>query len=210
MNDDKSPQIKITGKIPHLKENPFIFRRLSMREFETLLIILKHEGIEQPILKILIDQEFKYESQTKAYDHINILCKQYLKTKDGKRIANPKWCATKKKTKEKGKNVTRIYVRPSIRKKYQKYMLPTFSNLDEILKEIIKEYIEGIKEEDKVRKKFKSYTDTIIRALNKLILESTGKNLTTERFQKKIFDTIMKYYRSEILILDFLIFIFFL
>ena len=199
MKNNNQSQNKITGKLPLLEENPF--RVLSMREFETFLVLLKNEGIEQSILKILIDQEFNYSSQTKGYDHISILCKPQIKDINNpkKKIPNPKWFAEKKKLEENGKKVTRIYARPSIKKKYQKYMLGTMNNIDEALNEIISEYIEGIKEEDKIREKFKAYTETIILALSKLISDPSSKNLTNEAFQKRIYDTIWKYYRSEIL-----------
>ena len=199
MKNNNHPQNKITGKFPLLEENPF--RVLSMREFETFLFLLKNEGIEQSILKILIDQEFNYTSQTKGYDHISILCKPQIKDINNpkKKIPNPKWFAEKKKLEENGKKVTRIYVRPIIKKKYQKYMLGTMNNIDEALNEIMSEYIEGIKDEDKIRKKFKAYTETIILALSKLISDPSSKDLTNERFQKRIYDTIWKYYRSEIL-----------
>ncbi|NHJ20129.1 MAG: hypothetical protein EAX91_04235 [Candidatus Lokiarchaeota archaeon] len=201
MNDNKSSQKKKKTKLPTLKENPFVFRTLSMREFETLLILLRNDGIEQSILKILIDQEFGYESETKGYDHIRILCKKKIKDPDNaeKYITNPKCFAQKKKIKENGRNVTRIYVEAEFKKKYEKYMLSTISNLDDSVNEIIQEYIEGIREEDKVREKFKAYTETIILALGKLISESSSKSMSSERFQKKVYDTIMRYYRSEVL-----------
>ena len=78
-------------------------------------------------------------------------------------------------------------------------MLPTISSLDNMFHDIIKEYIEGIKEEEKVREKFKAYTETIILALNTLIKEAPAKTLSSQRFQKKMKDTIWKYFRSEIL-----------
>ena len=199
MKDDESSLAKLTTKVPRLNENSFDIRKLTMREFETFMILLMNDGIEQPILKNLIDQEFDYKSSTKGYDHINILCKPHIKSKEGKKIPNPKWSAKKKKIKADGKNLTRIYVRTSIRKKYEKFIIPTISNLDDSLNDIIKEYIEGIKVEEKIREKFKTYTETIILALNDLISELSIKTLNSQRFQKKMYDTIWKYYRAEIL-----------
>lgn len=197
MKVDESSRRKSIGKIPRLRENSFDIRDLSMREFEAFMIMLMNDGIDQPTLKNLIDQEFDYTSTTKAYDHINILTKQYLDSE--KKIPNPKWFAYKKKTKVDGKNTIRIYVRTTIRKKYEKYMIPTIVSLNETVHSIIEEYIEGIKEEEKIREKFKAYTETIILALNDLIKDTSTKTLSSQRFQKKIYDTIWKYFRAEIL-----------
>jgi hypothetical protein len=201
MEEDGSSELESARRLPRLSKEFSNVRRLLTREFETFLIMLMNDGIELSILKILIDQEFGYNSPTKGYDHINILCKERIKDPDNpeKKIPNPKWLAEKKKIKVDGKNTTRIFVRPKIRENYEKYMLPTILNMDDSLKEILREYIEGIKEEEKVRDKFKAYTETIILALNGLIREAPTKSLNSQRFQKKIKDTIMKYFRSEIL-----------
>jgi hypothetical protein len=201
MEEDESPELKSARRLPRINKDSYNIRNLLTREFETFLIMLMNDGIEQAILKILIDQEFGYTSPTKGYDHINILCKEKIKdpVNPEKKISNPKWLAEKKKTKVDGKNITRIYVRPTIRENYEKYMIPTIRNIDNSLKKILKEYIEGIKEEEKVRDKFKTYTETIILALNDLIKKAPAKSLNSQRFQKKIYDTIMRYYRSEIL-----------
>ncbi|NVM17129.1 MAG: hypothetical protein HWN80_05385 [Candidatus Lokiarchaeota archaeon] len=185
MENDKYSPLKSIGKIPRLKDNTFDLKKLSMREFEAFMILLMHEGEVQPIIKLLIDTEFDHKSQTKGYDYINNLCK--------------KGFAFKKKTTVKGKNVIRIHVRASIRKKYEKFMLPTISSLNDSLHDIIKEYMYEIKEEEKIRDKFKVYTETIILALNDLINSTPVKTLNSQRFQKKIYDTIWKYFRSEIL-----------
>lgn len=198
MKDEESTQNMLTGKVPRRKEDSFDIRKLSIREFEAFLILLMNDGIEQPILKILIDQEFGYKSPTKGYDHINNICKPSVRTLNDKQIYYPAY-AKKKKIKENGRNVTRIYVDPTIREKYDKFILPTISNLNDSLNNIINEYIEGIKEEEKVREKFKTYTETIILALQDLIAEAPVKSLTSQRFQKKIRDTIWRYFRAEIL-----------
>jgi len=185
MEDDNSPQIKTTGKIPRSKENTFNIRDLSMREFEAFMILLMHDGVEHSILKRLIDLEFDHQSPTKGYDYINNLCK--------------KGFAHKKRTTVKGKQVTRIYVRTTVRKKYEKYILPTVSNVEESLNDIIKEYVDGIKEETKIREKFKTYTEILILSINDLITNTPAMSLSSQRFQKKVYDTIWKYYRAEIL-----------
>ncbi|GAH38225.1 unnamed protein product, partial [marine sediment metagenome] len=51
----------------------FSLKNLSMREFEALLIILKNEGKELPVIKTAIDTKFEHTSRTKGYDYINNL-----------------------------------------------------------------------------------------------------------------------------------------
>jgi len=206
MEDNKPTLIKPIGKIPRSKDNAFDLRQLSMREFEAFMILLMHEGEEQSILKQLIDIEFDHTSSTKGYDYINNLCKDIYEKKTkvkGKQEEEPKIrrraFAYKKKTKVEGKQVIRIYVKPIIRKKYEKFILPTVSSLKESLQEIFKEYIDGIKVEEKIRDKFKAFTETIILALKDLITDTPVKTLRSKRFQKKIYDMIWKYYRSEVL-----------
>lgn len=231
MKDEIKSPLKSTGNIPRSKDNAFELNQLSMREFETFVILLTHDGEEQWILKKLIDVEFDHTSTTKGYDYINNLCRNKIKEKKDKKsqinkttkknadkpkiqylsdkelkeadkekiIVLRKSFVYKKKTTVKGVSKTKIYVKSAIRKEYEKFILPTVRNLKESLNDIIKEYIEGIKEEKKVRDKFKAYTDTIILALNDMINEAPTKSLTSQRFQKKIFDTIMRYFRSEIL-----------
>jgi len=206
MENNKSNVIKPIGKIPRSKDNAFNLRQLSMREFETFMILLMHEGEEQSILKQLIDVEFDHTSSTKGYDYINNLCKDIYEKKttiEGKQEEEPKIrrkaFAYKKKTKVEGKKVIRIYVKPIIRKKYEKFILPTISSLRESLNDIIKDYVDSIKDEEKIRDKFKVFTETIILAISNLITDAPVKSLSGKRFQKKMYDMIWKYYRSEVL-----------
>ena len=185
MENNKLNQIKTIGKIPRLKNNAFNLRQLSMREFEAFMILLMHEGEEQSIFKQLIDMDFDHKSPTKGYDYINNLCK--------------KGFAYKKKTTVKGKQETKIYIRSTIRKNYERFILPTVSILRESLNDIIKDYIDSITNEEKIRDKFKTFTETIILALKDLITDAPVKTLSSKRFQKKIYDMIWKYYRSEVL-----------
>jgi len=185
MEEEEFLLTKSIGRIPRSKEYDFNLNLLSMREFEAFMILLINEGEEQSILKKLIDLEFDHKSPTKAYDYINNLCK--------------KGFVYKKRELLKGKNIVKIYVRANIRRKYEKFMLPTINSIEDSLKEVIKDYIEGIKEEEKVREKFKGYTETIILALNDLITNTPIKTLNSQKFQRKMYDTIWKYYRSEIL-----------
>ena len=218
MEDDKFNSVKPTGKIPRSNDQAFKLNQLSMREFEAFLILLMHEGEEQPTLKRLIDQEFDHKSSTKAYDYINNLCRnkvllktagkleiKYLKDKELKETTREltiirRSFAHKKKTK--GQTKTRIYIKSAIRKDYEKFILPTVNNLRDSLSDIIKEYVDGIKEEEKIRDKFKVYTETIILALSDLIMDIPVKTLSSKRFQKKMYDMIWKYYRSEVLKYD--------
>ena len=185
MENNKLNLIKPIGKIPRLKNNAFNLRQLSMREFEAFMILLMHEGEEQSIFKQLIDMDFDHKSPTKGYDYINNLCK--------------KGFAYKKKTTVKGKQETKIYIRSTIRKSYERFILPTVSSLRESLNDIIKDYIDSITNEEKIRDKFKTFTETIILALKDLITDAPVKTLSSKRFQKKIYDMIWKYYRSEVL-----------
>jgi hypothetical protein len=206
MVDDKSSVEKITTRIPRSKDSAFNIRDLSMREFEAFMILLNHDGIEQSILKSLIDLEFGHTSPTKGYDYINNLCNKVTKkektTVDGKQVirtyVRPIF-AYKKKTIIEGKQVIRIYVKPIIRKNYEKFILPTISSVSESLNAIIKDYVNGIKEEEKIREKFKVYTETIILSIKNLITNTPVKTLSSQRFQRKMNETIMRYYRAEIL-----------
>ncbi len=81
----------------------------------------------------------------------------------------------------------------------QRFILPTVSSLKESLNDIIKDYVDSIKDEGKIRDKFKAYTETIILAISNLITDAPVKTLSSKRFQKKIYDMIWKYYRSEVL-----------
>jgi predicted transcriptional regulator len=185
MKGDINIPLRLVGRVPRPKENAFNLRELSMREFEAFIILLTYEGEEQSTLKKFIDLEFDHKSQTKGYDYINNLCK--------------KGFAYKKKTAIKGKQITRIYVRTTIRKKYEKFMLPTISSVNESLEDAIKDYMDGMKEEKKIREKFRTYTEALILSVNNLITKTPTKTLSSQRFQKKVYDTIWKYYRAEIL-----------
>ncbi|MHA1460179.1 MAG: hypothetical protein ACTSO8_01755 [Promethearchaeota archaeon] len=200
VNDDLD-QIEQTRNIPRSKDNAFNIRQLSIREFEAFMILLIHEGEVQSTLKQLIDIEFDQKSPvkknktwsirnpTKSYDYINNLVRKGFAYKD------------KDKTTVKGskKKPTRIYVRSTLRKKYERFMLPTISSLNDSINDIIKEYSEGIKEEEKIRDKIKTYTETIILALDDLLTNTPVKSLGSKRFQKKIYDTIWKYYQTELI-----------
>lgn len=201
MEDNNSNLVEPIGKIPRSKDNAFDISQLSMREFEAFMIFLIHDGEVQSTLKQLIDLEFNHKSSTKGYDYINNLCREKVikeETPGKPPIIRPAF-AKKKTTIVKGKQETRIYVRSTIRKKYEKFILPTINSLNDSINDIIKEYTKSIKEEEKIRDKFKAYTETIILALNDLLTDTPAKILSSKRFQKKMNAKIWKYYRSEVL-----------
>jgi hypothetical protein len=179
-----APQ-KSSTKSPSSSKNSFNLNNLSMREFETFLIFLSHEGEELSVLKKFIDLSFDHTSRTKGYDYINILCKKGL--------------AYKKTTLEKGKNVTRIFIRKKIRKEYEKFILPTIGSIKESLKDVFEEYIDDLKDVEKIREKFRAYTENIILSVSSLLVNEPVKTLKSKRFQKKLYDTIFKYFRAEML-----------
>jgi len=176
----------------------FNLRDLSMREFEALLIILKDEGKELSVVKTAIDLQFeensKYirkenenQSRTKGYDYINNLFKKGFIDKE---ITKP---ATG------GKRTVRIYVRKKIRSEYERLILPTISDLSESIKKLFKDYMDEIKEEEKIMAKFRAYTENILQGINHVLEDTPTKNLNKKKFQRKIGDTIWRYFRAEML-----------
>ena len=199
------PPQKSSAKNPSPNKNSFNLNNLSMREFEAFLIFLRHEGEELSVLKKFIDLSFNYTSRTKAYDYINNLCKTIYEKKttiEGKQEEKPKIrrkpFAYKKKTTVAGKQVTRIYVKPKIRKEYEKFILPTIGSIEESLKDVFEEYIDDLKDVEKMREKFRAYTENVILSINNLLVEH-AKIVNSKLFQKKLHDTIWKYFRAEML-----------
>jgi len=170
---------------PKLSKNNFDLNNLSMREFEAFLIFLRHEGEELSVLKKFIDLSFNHTSRTKGYDYINILCGKGL--------------AFKKTATEKGKNVTRIFIRKKIRKEYEKFVLPTIGSIKESLKDVFEEYIDDLKDVEKIREKFRAYTENVILSISHLLVNEPVKSLNSKRFHKKLNDTIWKYFKAEML-----------
>jgi len=163
----------------------FSLRNLSMRELEALLIILKDEGKELPVIKTAIDTKFEHQSRTKGYDYINNLVKKGM--------------AYKKISKIGEKRVVRIYVRKRIRTEYEKLIIPTITDLNDSIKTLFKDYLNEIKEEEKLMEKFRSYTETILQGINNVLEDTTTKNLNKKKLQRKIGDTIWRYFRAEML-----------
>ena len=165
----------------------FSLRNLSMRELEALLIILKDDGKELAVIKTAIDIEFEHMSRTKGYDYINNLCKKgFIVKKIFKPAAG-------------GKRTVRIYVRKKVRSEYEKLILPTVKNLNASIKKLSRDYMTEIKEEEKLREKFRFYTETILKAINSVLEETPTKSFTKKKLQKKITDTMWRYFRAEML-----------
>ena len=163
----------------------FSLKNLSMRELEALLIILKDEGKELPVIKTAIDTKFEHQSRTKGYDYINNLVKKGM--------------AYKKVSKIGEKRVVRIYVRKKIRSEYERLIIPTIRDLNESIKKLFKDYMNEIKEEERLMEKFRSYTETILQAINSVLEDTPVKNLNKKKLQRKIGDTIWRYFRAEML-----------
>ena len=163
----------------------FSLRNISMRELEALMIILKDEGKELSVIKTAIDTNFEHQSRTKGYDYINNLVKKGM--------------AYKKVTKTGDKRVVRIYVRKKIRSEYEKLILPTVIDLNDSVKKLFKDYMNEIKEEEKLREKFRAYTENILQALDTVLEDIPTKNLNMKKLKKKIIDTIWRYFRAEML-----------
>ena len=176
----------------------FSLKNLSMREFEAFLIVLKSDGKELSVLKTAINLKFENNpkrvrkanespSRTKGYDYINSLEKKGLIKKE---ITKP---ATG------GRRTVRIYVKKKVRNEYEKLILPTVKNLNDSIKKLSKDYMIEIKEEEKLREKFRFYTETILKAINSVLEETPAKSFTKKKLQKKITDTMWRYFRAEML-----------
>jgi len=176
----------------------FSLKNLSMREFEAFLIVLKSDGKELSVLKTAINLEFENNprrvrkanespSRTKGYDYINSLEKKGLIKKE---ITKP---ATG------GRRTVRIYVIKKARSDYERLILPTVKNLNESIKKLSDDYLNEIKEEEKLMKKFRTYTETILQVINHVLEDTPAKNLNKKKFERKIGDIIWRYFRAEML-----------
>lgn len=163
----------------------FSLKNLTMRELEALLIILKDEGKELPVIKTAIDTKFEHQSRTKGYDYINNLVNKGM--------------AYKKESKIGEKREVRIFVRKKIRSEYERLILPTIRDLNDSIKKLFKDYMNEIKEEEKLMEKFRSYTETILQAINNVLEDTPTKSLNKKKLQKKLIDTIWRYFRAEML-----------
>ena len=167
------------------KNTHFDLNSLSSREIQAFLILLTFEGNKIPILKTFIDLQFGHKSRTKGYDYINGLVKKGL--------------VYKKNNVEHGKTHVSIHVNKKVRSEYEKLVVPTLSNTQNIIREVIQDKLDIIRDIEKNKKKFKIYTETIINAVNDLISITSSRIIKDKRFQKKIDDLISKYYKVEML-----------
>ena len=163
----------------------FSLKNLTMRELEALLIILKDDGKELPVIKTAIDMKFEHSSRTKGYDYLNNLVKKGM--------------IDKKESKIGGKREVRIYVRKKIRSEYEKLIIPTIRDLNDSIKKLFKDYMDEIKEEEKLMEKFRVYTETILQAINTVLEDTPTKNLNKKKLQRKIGDTMWRYFRAKML-----------
>jgi len=167
------------------KNSNFDLNSLSSREIQAFLIILASEGKEMSLLKSIIDLQFGHKSRTKGYDYINSLCTKGL--------------VKRKNNIEKGKKQVTIHVKKKVRSEYEKFIVPTLSNTKNIVKKLLQDNLDIIKDMEKNREKFRNYTETIINAVNDLISTTSANTIKSKRFQKKIDEHIWKYYRAEML-----------
>ena len=73
------------------------------------------------------------------------------------------------------------------------------SNTKNIVRELLQDNLNIIKDMEKNREKFRNYTETIINAVNDLFSTNFSSTIKNKRFQKKLDEHIWKYYRAEIL-----------
>lgn len=186
------------------KSEDFSLDNFSLREFETFLILLKYNEKELAVIKEFIDKRFKYKSRTKGYDLINVLCKK------GKKCV-----AFKKSAVENGKSVTRVFVKPEARKKYEVFILPTISNIKIANENLIKE-IKEIRSLDTIREKFRNYTDELtahFKELEKNHFKDLKKSIKdtelssvmalNDKYLKKIQEDMRGYFKAEMLKYEF-------
>ena len=192
------------------KSEDFILdKEFSLREFETFLILLAHDGKELSVIKEFIKERFNHKSRTKGYDYINALCKK------GKHKL-----AHKETEVENGKNVTKVFVNEEARRDYETFILPTISNMGIARDNLIKK-IKEISNLDTIREKFRNYTKTLIdhfKDLERDYFKATLKDVKSHikdaeltskmsikntKFLKRIEDTIWGYFRAEMLKYEF-------
>ena len=157
----------------------------SFREFQTFLILLKHEGEELSKLKKLIDLEFEYKSRTKGYDHIKSVCSKGI--------------AYKKVNLKEGKKETRIFINKAIRKEYENFILPTIEDTTKAIKNLYQDNINDLRDLEIIQDKFKTYTEIIIDAIQNILKKTAVVVIKSEKFQSKIRTIIWKYFKAEML-----------
>ncbi|MFX0058796.1 MAG: hypothetical protein ACFE8J_10905 [Candidatus Heimdallarchaeota archaeon] len=177
--------LEIRERDSSLNNGKFSITDFSFREFQTFLILLKHEGEELSTLKNIIDIEFEFKSRTKGYDHINNLYNRGI--------------AYKKVHLENGKKITKMFINKQIRKEYENLIIPTINDMKNALHNLYKTNSNDLKNLEIIHEKFKSYTQNIITAIQTLIKNTDIVTIKNQQFQKKINDLIWKYFKAEML-----------
>ena len=157
----------------------------TLREFETFLIILAHEGNELRELKKEVDKSFQHKSRTKGYDYINDICKKGL--------------AYKKSIYENGKKQTKVFVNDEARKIYEKFIIPTISDTKKAAIDFFKDKLRELNDLELVRKRFINYTEGLIEEIKELIENTSASAIKKKRFLKTVENRIWTHSKGEIL-----------
>jgi hypothetical protein len=162
----------------------FDLNQFTMRELQTLLIVLRYEGESLPNLKNIIDLEFKHRSRTKGYDYINNLCRRGF--------------IYKKNLYNRGNEITCIFVHENARRQYEKFILPTFKDVKEAHKNLLDDYLSEIRDVEKFREKFSSYTQCIKNSITTILRNSPLKEKENKHLQKKILRELENHLKVEL------------
>ena len=162
----------------------------TFREFQTFLIILSYEGKERGVLKTIIDKSFQHKSRTKGYDYINDLCKKGLTYKKASYIN--------------GKKQIKVFVKDDVRKKYEKFIIPTILDVKATAKDLLQDKLREINNFEIIREKFKNYTEHLIIEIKDLIGNTSASAIKKKRFLKTIENKILTYFKAEMLKYTFL------
>jgi hypothetical protein len=208
----------------------FSLKPFSFREFEAFLILLKDEGQKLSFLKHHIDKRFQHNSRTKGYDYINQLCSKILcpkcksinieeieqrrevEKKEGKKYAC-EFCKSQFYEKDiknhlaykkKDSNLaTRVYIQKDVRLEYEKFILPTISDVREVAEKLLREKATQAKNYELQKEKILNYTDDISNSIKELIKNTSAKNIKSSRFRKRIDEKIQGCLNSELLASSF-------
>ena len=183
MTEFKKPKLERFNEKKELNNIGFDLNNLSMKQFQAFMILNSHSGEELSVLVKAVSSELKLKNKNKGYDYITKVCEAGY--------------AYKRKVKENGKIVTRVYVSIKVKKEYNKLFIPTIEITKKMIKEVLKDYLNEFRDLDKIRKEYKAYSVEIIKAVQELALNTSSKNTTQKQFLKKINDTIMGHYKAK-------------
>ena len=142
---------------------------LTMREFQVFLIFLQHEGEKISFFKDQIDKKLGLTSRTKAYDYINKLydrnnpSSSYLEKVDNS-----------------------FFVKQNIRKQYERFIIPTLTNVKESIKEYLDDLIDETHSVEKIRDKFCSFSDELKLTIIEVLEDSSISKRDKKKLEKKI------------------------